>query len=422
MTSESHAEIERIASWLAGHTGISTRIIGVHALRRAIGLRQQATGLTDASAYLDELLQSADEQQSLVELVVVPETWFFRDRHPFQHLGEHLAPLLQQGGASQPLRLLSAPCASGEEPYSMAMTLLDLGLPEDAFKIDAIDICRQSIRKARRAVYSPHSFRGVSEAEKQKYFTATAEGMALHPEIRRLVHFKRANLMHCLAETSGQYDVIFCRNLLIYLEDKASQHLLEALAGLLKVGGLLLVGAAEAPKVPPSLFRSVRAAFVFGFLRQNPADIAAPLPPPQLPSPVTPQRREGRSGSPRSAGSTPTNERRRAMAPAVPRSRPPRQPVASRGAAPLLPPDELDLRLYRQQLDRDPYAPAPYLQMGQWFLRHNRFEEAMDSLQRCLYLQPDSSDALRALIHVCKQLGQTERSRQFQGRLARLDP
>ena len=422
MTPELPADIRDIAVWLASASGISTNIIGAHSLRRAIQLRLEATELADIPAYQNLLLNSPEEQQCLVELLVVPETWFFRDRYPFSHLREHVQGLLEGAGLSHPLRLLSAPCASGEEPYSMAMTLLDMGLTQDAFRIDAIDICRTSIRKARAAVYGRHSFRGVSAAEQAKHFESRPEGQALHAEIRKAVHFKRANLMHCLSATASQYDVIFCRNLLIYLEESASQHLLETFAGLMAPGGLLIVGSAETAKVPANLFTPIRASFVFGFLRRD-ASTSAPLlalppassseRPAASPAPIAPTRSPRRS--------PPRTVRR----PAVPatngsrggasRSLPPNPAAAAPSGA------DQELQLCRLELERNPYSDGAYLRLAQWMRSHNRLEEAMECLQKCLYLKPDCREALRVLIQLSDQLGEPQRRRQFQERLARLE-
>jgi chemotaxis protein methyltransferase WspC len=420
-------DISAVADWLAGYSGISTGIIGAHSLRRAIQLRLQSTGISDIEAYRERLLVSTEEQQSLVELVVVPETWFFRDRHPFVHLRDHVGRLIQDGLPSQPLRLLSAPCATGEEPYSMAMTLLDMGLPRESFVIDAIDICRQSIRKARNAVYGKHSFRGVSEAEKHQHFQITPQGLALHPAIKQTVHFKRTNLMSCLAEMGTRYDVIFCRNLLIYLEETASQHLLESFAALLKPGGLLFVGSAETGKVPAALFSPIRESFVFGFLRNQP-EAAAPPPEPPAAVASSPPRRE-RSVSPRPPRRTPLRSSPRAgLQPALAaRSRPATAAAPAAAAGSSREPQaggsgDTDLERCQQELAQNPYSDLAYLRLGQLLERHNRSEEALDCLQKCLYLKPDSREALAAMIQITKQLGQLDRSRQFQGRLARLQP
>lgn len=422
MTPELPADIRDIAVWLAHTSGISTSIIGAQSLRRAIRLRQEATEHVDIPTYQTHLLSSPEEQQCLVELLVVPETWFFRDRYPFAHLREHVERLLEGAGLSQPLRLLSAPCASGEEPYSIAMTLLDMGLPQDAFRIDAIDICRTSIRKARGAVYGRHSFRGVSAEEQAKHFESRAEGQALHEEIRKAVHFKRANLMHCLSATASQYDVIFCRNLLIYLEESASQHLLETFAGLMAPGGLLIVGSAETAKVPTHLFTPIRASFVFGFLRREPSASPMPL---ALP-PATSSERPAASPTPiaptRSPRRSPSRTVRRPAVPATNGSRgAPSRSVLPNPPAPAPSGADQELQLCRLELERNPYSDGAYLRLAQWMRSHNRLEEAMECLQKCLYLKPDNREALRVLIQLSDQLGEPQRRRQFQERLARLE-
>lgn len=420
MTTDSPGEIDGIASWLAAYSGISTSIIGVHSLTRAIQQRLKATGIDAIAAYQDLLLTSPEEQQNLVELVVVPETWFFRDRHPYAYLREHVAGLLQGGLPSQPLRLLSAPCSTGEEPYSMAMTLLDMGLPSQAFSIDAIDICRPSIRKARLAVYGKHSFRGVSEEEQRLHFQATSKGHALHPAIRQAVHFRRSNLMSCLGELASRYDVIFCRNLLIYLEECASQQLLESFAGLLNPGGLLIVGSAESGKVPITLYNPIRVPFVFGFLRKDPSPLAAPLAAAMSSVDANiPERRPSSPPQPRRSPPRPQHPSGVASSPRRPRSGRSAPQSSGPTGAPARAPVREDQR-FAQELERDPYSHAAYLRFGQWLASQNRAEEAMDCFQKCLYLKPDSRDALKAMIQLTSQLGQLERSRQYRGRLARL--
>lgn len=412
--------LEEIAGWLASFSGISTKIIGSQTLRRAVQQRLACTGLPDVATYQERLLASAEEQQCLVELVVVPETWFFRDRHPYHYLRQFVTSWLKQRLPAQPLRLLSAPCATGEEPYSMAMTLLDLGLSSQDFHIDAIDISRQSIRKARQAVYGQHSFRGVSETEKKRSFHITPQGFALHSEVRDTVRFQRSNLMTCLAGKSSRYDVIFCRNLLIYLHDSASEQLLASLAGLLKVGGLLIVGSAETAKVPTRLFTPIRQSFVFGFLRMDPQ-----VSPPRL-SPSS----EGSSTDAQPAVSlrSPRRSQPRIMATTM-------KPAGAGGvalrpslSAPLLqqdqqplPGDALELQRWRRAIEQDPASDAAYLRLGHWLMIHNRADEAMECLRKCLYLRPDCREAMQMLIQLTQQLGQTERSLHYQQRLARLD-
>ncbi|MFZ4804473.1 MAG: CheR family methyltransferase [Synechococcus lacustris] len=381
-------DVTSIGNWLSAFTGISAAIIGEHTIRRAVVRRLKATGLVNADAYLAHLLESEQEQDCLVELIVVPETWFFRDRQPFYQLKKHISKLIEAGPPDQPLRLLSAPCSSGEEPYSMAMTLLDMGLPSEAFQIDAIDICKHAIKKAREANYTKHSFRGVTELERSSNFMAMASGLVLKPKIRQTVRFQRSNLMTCLAENGNRYEVIFCRNLLIYLEDNAASRLLEAIATLLKPGGLLIVGSAEMAKVPTHLFKAIRQPFVFGFERCQPL--------PQAQAPVIP------SETPRAPKPS-----RRSLASATPLPLPPISQA-----------EELNQCLLRLQVN--PYCDDTYLRMSQLLESSNQKEEALRSLQKCLYLKPRSKEALTQLIRLTRQLGQLEQSQRFEQRLARL--
>jgi chemotaxis protein methyltransferase WspC len=403
-----------IGQWLSSHTGMSPEILGDHALRRAITKRLSATASQDSESYCSILLTSEAEQDALVDLLVVPETWFFRDRQPFVYLERHVGKRLAAGDTSQPqpqlqsptqpLRLLSAPCASGEEPYSMAMTLLDLGLSTSEFSIDAIDICKASIRKARKAVYGKHSFRGVSPEEQRRHFVATTEGFCLDPKVAQCVKFQRSNLMRCLETIAAPYDVVFCRNLLIYLEDQASQYLLESIGRLLKPGGLLGVGSAETGKVPVSMFSPLRESFVFGFERRSQVgfDDVVEAPGPLVARPTASQRT--------------TPALRKAPLRTAPKQRrvaPRRSPLPADG-----PSTELDR--CRRSLESDPSCDPLYLRMADLLIQDQQKQEALVWLRKYLYLQPQSTEVLHKLIEISRELGQHQESEQFKARLARL--
>lgn len=411
-------DLKSISYWLSSHTGISTSIIGVSTLRRAISIRLEAQSLSDTQAYLPLLLNSEEEQDALVDLLVVPETWFFRDRQPFVHLQAYVKQRLNDISSQKPLRLLSAPCSSGEEPYSMAMTLLDLGIPASHFNIDAVDICKPSIRKARKAIYTNHSFRGVSTSERHRHFRTTAEGFVLDPAIARVVRFYRSNLMRCLEGFGGCYDVVFCRNLLIYLEDQAGTYLLETIAGLLKPGGLLVVGAAEMAKVPSALFQPLRQSFVFGFERRSAAGGEAPSPAPAKPKPASTLSSTSRSQPP-PATTDPRRQQplrlqvRRRSTETLSASPVPQTPGSVDGPA-------VELERCRRRLQLEPTSDAIYLRMADLLLELQQKQEAIDCLQKCLYLQPKSQEALGKLISLSRELDQMEQSQRYEDRLARL--
>ncbi|MEB3199351.1 MAG: CheR family methyltransferase [Synechococcaceae cyanobacterium] len=488
--------------WLAEHCGLSGSVLGAHQLQRVLRQRLQASGCRDPQAYLQQLRSSPEEQQELVERLVVSETWFFRDRQPFAHLASH-ALRRWRAEPLRPLRLLSAPCASGEEAWSMAITLLEQGLAPQRFQIDAVDISREAIRKARRAIYGRHSFRGVSDSERRRHFLPVEEGgralsYALRADLRPCVQFRRANLLSGLAGLRGPYDVVFCRNLLIYLEDQAAQALLQGLAALMPPGGLLVVGAAEGPRVPPPQFRPLGLPFVFGFERtgQPAAEPAVSgsvrcsgesqglLPAPPQPVALVP-RLQGPPASgapgPREAvawrspaavavavagdgaagvGGSRASRGRQGLAPGAAAAPHPFGPLAAsppgapsvapgrsggaagraRSASPgrgagaagdasgMTPdpaaqdrrPQAAALAELQRRLAEDPCCDRSHLDLARLLLACDRGEEAVEALQRCLYLRPDCREALEELIALSERLGQRQRSRQLQGRLARL--
>jgi chemotaxis protein methyltransferase WspC len=140
--------------------GLDVASIGSSAIDRAVAERQQATGLADRHTYWERLRASEEELQELIDAVVVPETWFFRDRGAFAALAEVALPEWLRTHPHGVFRLLSIPCATGEEPYSLAMALFDANLPAARFQIDAFDVSERALESARRAVYGRRSFRG----------------------------------------------------------------------------------------------------------------------------------------------------------------------------------------------------------------------------------------------------------------------
>ena len=120
--------------------------------------------------------RSKDELQALIETIVIPETWFFRDREAFAALVRFVHEEWLPTHADGCLRLLSLPCSTGEEPYSMAMALLDAHVPPTRFRIDAIDICGRSLAHARRGIYGKGSFRGDVAAYRERYFEPVPGG------------------------------------------------------------------------------------------------------------------------------------------------------------------------------------------------------------------------------------------------------
>ena len=249
--------------------GLSAESIGDSSIERAINHRKDILKISHGDDYLSVLIEDEDELNELVEEVVVPETWFFRNLAPFEALVKCL-PDAREKLVASPLRVLSLPCSTGEEPYSIAMTLLKIGLKENEFKIDAQDISKRALRKARRAIYGKHSFRESSGIDTELYFRKTRSGQQLLPNVRERVNFIQSNIIKNMVMPEPEYyDVIFCRNLLIYFDRKTQKETLEKLHYMLKPGGTLFVGHAETSEVEKKYFTKMNISKPFAYRKKK---------------------------------------------------------------------------------------------------------------------------------------------------------
>jgi chemotaxis protein methyltransferase WspC len=267
----------RFAELLHRTMGLDAASLGHHAIERAVDQRAAAwraegpAGATLAD-YWDAAQASPAMVQALIETVVVPETWFYRDADAFNALVRLAHERLHERAAGLPLRILSLPCSSGEEPYTIAMSLLDAGIDAARFRVDAMDISERSLALAQRALYGRNSFRGNAFGFRDAHFTRTEDGWRLAPRIVDTVRFSRANLMQLDAAALGVYDFVFCRNVLIYFDRETQQTALHALNSVLAENGTLFVGPAETGLLMRHGMQSARIPLAFAFRRPAPAD------------------------------------------------------------------------------------------------------------------------------------------------------
>ena len=258
--------------------GLSSETVGASVIRHALKRRMTACEMPDLHTYWSYLSENRTERQELIDAVVVPETWFFRDREAFAAMTRQAR---ENRGAGVPLRLLSLPCSTGEEPYSMAMALFDAGFEAREFSIDAVDVSTRNLVYAERAVYGRNSFRGEELGYRDRHFDAVEGGFRPHERVRRQVCFTLGNLFGPVPQPRPEpYDVIFCRNLLIYFDRETQGLALDRLRQMLADKGLLLVGPAESGLPTLHGFASVRFPRAFAFIKasavqQEPA--AAPV-------------------------------------------------------------------------------------------------------------------------------------------------
>lgn len=186
------------------------------------------------------------ETELIVEALTTNETSWFRDVQPFQALSEHIVPqLLGQSGFLPTLRVWSAACSTGQEPYSIAMTLKECLPPGRQAQIVATDLSNEVLDRARAGTYSQLEVnRGLAAKQLVEHFTRQGANWQISSDLRSMVKFSKHNLLDA-PPVGGPFDIIFIRNVLIYFEFDVKQDILRRLRSVLRPGGFLVLGAAE---------------------------------------------------------------------------------------------------------------------------------------------------------------------------------
>lgn len=227
--------------------GLDAESIGANSVSRAVRerynlWRDREGGTLDD--YYRAVTQDPSCMQELIEAVVVPETWFFRDPEAFAALAR-LARVRLHERPARPIRVLSAPCSTGEEAYTVAMSLIEAGIPAERFTIDAIDVSERALAIARRAHYGRNAFRGRALGYRDRHFRAAEGGWQLDPAIAQGVRFTQANLLQLDAHAFERFDFILCRNVLIYFDRALQDRALGLFSDSLVRRGFLGLGSKE---------------------------------------------------------------------------------------------------------------------------------------------------------------------------------
>jgi chemotaxis protein methyltransferase WspC len=410
--------MKQIEQSLREKIGLDSSSIGSSLIQRTVRLRMKSLGLKHLEDYKKLLENSEAEWSELLESVVVTETWFFRDREPFAAFVRLVNEEWLPAHPTRPVRLLSVPCSSGEEPFSLVMALLDAGLPLERFQIDAADISSRTLSRARKGLYGRNSFRGKSLDFRDRHFQHTKEGYLLNPVVRNGVNFINGNLLSPdFLAGKAPYDFIFCRNLLIYFDRPTQQRALGKISLLLASSGVLFVGPAELPPVLDLGFASANIPMAFACRK------ATHVPP-------KPERR------PRPVQRVALIAQPWARIPTVDRVAPPRPspfpPVA--GIQPKIPASET-LEKARQLADSGRLAEAAAI--CEEHLREHRDSayayyllglireaggdiSAVDCYRKALYLDPNHYESLLQMALLSEKNGNPEAARTFRRRAQRL--
>jgi chemotaxis protein methyltransferase WspC len=378
-------------------------VLSDEAVERAVRERMQRLGVCARQDYAP--LPGTPEFEALVDLVTVPESWMFRDPEVF----ETALRFLQQRLLSHPgrqLAVLSLPCAGGEEPYSMAMALASAGIEPAQCRIDAVDLSQAAVERARLGRYTRNAFRGARLAFRERWFRRDGDEYVIGDAPRRYVRFSRGNLLQpaALAKSAERYDLVFCRNLLIYFDDAGRSAAAAAIRQLLLDDGLLLSGCAEAPAFCRAGFapQSLRAAYALQKQavatvrrRSRPVPCPAPLPAP-APGRATRQAAPGPAGDPVAA----------LMAQARQLADAGRLPDAERAC--------------QEALALQPELGEAWFLLGLISEAGGQPRAAERHLRRCLYLQPEHYEALCSLALLHEQRGDALEADLLRRRAARV--
>jgi chemotaxis protein methyltransferase CheR len=378
-----------VCAYVAERTGSS---LSVQQLARLQAQLQARLGSRNEEQYLAHLRsrEGAAELSELMSAIAVHKTDLFRDEvqlRAFEH--QVLRPMAR--AASRPLHLWSAGCATGEEVATLLILLAECGAHARSTVLGT-DISEPALLRARELAFHPASLKRVPPGLKERYFRTVGGKAQLVPELRERARFARHNLMDAPYPTSpsGQgFDLIFCRNVLIYFTEAAFDRVVDGLTDRLKPGGCLVLSAAEPLLRPKGQLSLLRCEEAFFYIR---------TPGPGAPAPVAP---------PGSGNGLPARP--------APAARSPRPPgPAARTEARGLP---------RQEVDEAPWVEARRIfdLVLEWASAGDEEEQTEQALRKCLYLDPHFSQARYLLAMLLEQRGEkAEAATEYRRALAAL--
>jgi chemotaxis protein methyltransferase WspC len=306
---------------------------------------------------------------------------------------------------------MSIPCATGEEPYSMAIALSEAGLASRRVRIDAVDISRRALEKAAAALYGARAVRYVGAERLGRSFT-TFEGRHLvNGDIRERVSFARGNLVdERLLASRARYDVIFCRNVLMYFTGDARARVLATLEAALHDDGVLVTGHAEGMTVVAPRFVSARVPGTFAYRKAPPVQVGAKVPPSRVVRPTKPAHAtlsRARGGLPRRPAAPPPG----AAVTRVP-SLDEVQRLADAGRL------EPALAACRSHLAGAPGSARGYYLLGLIESARGERAAAEAALRRAIYLDPSHAEAMEYLANERRRAGDASEAAQLTRRAA----
>ncbi|MCA1937546.1 MAG: chemotaxis protein CheR [Dechloromonas sp.] len=255
----SDADFERVRKLIYQHAGISLSPVKKDMVYSRLARRLRALNKATFGDYLDALERNGgDEWERFVNSLTTNLTSFFREPHHFPILADHLRKL----GNRRPVRIWCSAASTGEEPYSIAMTVAEtFGTEVSHVSIVASDLDTNVLATAQKGVYGMDRLEKMSPERLRRFFlrgTGAQEGFAaVRPELKRLIEFRRINLLDASYSVKGPLDVIFCRNVMIYFDKPTQYKILSRFAPMMQPDGLMFAGHSESFLHAADLFRSL---------------------------------------------------------------------------------------------------------------------------------------------------------------------
>lgn len=256
-------ELTRLSNFVYRRTGMLFEEKKRYYIDRRVADRISVTGSSTFAEYYDLLRDDEVEAQELINSFTVNETYFYREEHQLRCLSGSLLPeVTRDHRPGDRIRIWSMPCSTGEEPYSIAMWLLENWAMVDVYNIEIVgsDIDTDAIEAAREGYYGPRALAKLPEAVLTTYFEQQQNGRRrIIQDIRESVRFTRANLVDAASVAAqGRFDIIFCRNLLIYFDESSREAAAANLFDALLPGGFLCLGHTESMSRISSRFATRR--------------------------------------------------------------------------------------------------------------------------------------------------------------------
>jgi chemotaxis protein methyltransferase WspC len=381
----------------------------------------------EMTAYVQAAQRQPAALRDLIRKIVVHETWFFREPAAFEVLAR---AGLAATAAGQRFKVLSAPCSTGEEPLSIAMALIEAGVPRGLIDIVALDISPDAIAQARRGSFSELAFRGATPAWREARFVQDEQRWRLKDGLSDVIRFEAANLMDLPGHIAQErFDAVFCRNLLIYLDTPARRQVFATLRTLARPdSGLIFVGHAESTDAFQGELARVTVPMSFGFHNRPVAVQAAVKATPSAARSVVPMwprdaaARPSRTMTASSASFLPDMRQKAAASTqrAVDGSASSRDPLqdvrllADRG--------ELDraVTLCEQTIQKHPDLADARCYRGVLAVAAGQPQVARACFTKALYLDPRHADSLHHLMLLAQGEGDAMGAQRLRERLQRL--